>query len=187
MSSERSTKGGSRDLSEISTRVSTRGRLRAPSSGIVPRWASWFYCRAPLHFYYLPERRRLQVTKMRLGPVGGWFTKDAVVDKVPIIRNSTVEEATVDGDHVRLRLSLDGARTSDLTFDHVIAATGYRDDLDWIALLGESLLARIVGVEKTPILSSNFESSVPALYFVGPAAANNFGPVQRFAFGARFG
>ena len=84
---------------------------------------------------------------MRLGPVGGWFTKDAVVGKVPIIVNSTVEEATIDGDHVRLRLSRDGARSSDLTVDHVIAATGYRVDLDRIAFLDESLLARIVGRE----------------------------------------
>jgi hypothetical protein len=44
---------------------------------------------------------------------------------------------------------------------------------------------RIETVEKTPVLSSSFESSIRGLYFVG-AAANSFGPVQRFAFGARF-
>jgi hypothetical protein len=36
------------------------------------------------------------------------------------------------------------------------------------------------------VLSSMFESSVPGLYFVGLAAANTFGPLMRFAFGARF-
>jgi hypothetical protein len=36
------------------------------------------------------------------------------------------------------------------------------------------------------VLKSNFESSVPGLYFVGLAAANSFGPVMRFAFGASF-
>jgi hypothetical protein len=41
-------------------------------------------------------------------------------------------------------------------------------------------------VNGTPILSSNFESSIPGLYFVGIAAANSFGPVMRFAFGAGF-
>jgi hypothetical protein len=35
-------------------------------------------------------------------------------------------------------------------------------------------------------LSSHFESSVPGLYFVGTSAANSFGPLLRFAFGARF-
>jgi len=36
------------------------------------------------------------------------------------------------------------------------------------------------------VLSSSFESSVPGLYFAGVSAANSFGPVMRFAFGAGF-
>ena len=36
------------------------------------------------------------------------------------------------------------------------------------------------------MLSSSFESSVRGLYFVGVAAANSFGPVLRFAYGAGF-
>jgi len=35
-------------------------------------------------------------------------------------------------------------------------------------------------------LSPNFESTVPGLYFVGVSAANTFGPLLRFAFGADF-
>jgi len=163
-----------------------RNRLLAPSSGIGPGWRSWVYCRSPLLFYYLPERLRLKVTKTRLGPVGGWFVKDAVVGKVPIIVNSTVEEATVEGGRVRLRLSTEDARVPHLMVDHVTAATGYRVDVDCITFLEESLRARIDKVERAPILSSHFESSVPGLYFVGPAAANSFGPLQRFTVGARF-
>ena len=106
--------------------------------------------------------------------------------KVPILCNSIVEKATVEGDHVRLRLSTAGAESPDVVVDHVIAATGYRVDVGRIAFLDESLRARIDAVEDTPILSSNFESSEPGLYFVGPAAANSFGPLQRFAVGARF-
>ena len=67
-----------------------------------------------------------------------------------------------------------------------LAATGYAVDIDRIDFLDESLRMRIETVEKTPVLSSSFESSIPGLYFAGPAAANSFGPVQRFAFGARF-
>jgi|SRR5665213_450810 len=163
-----------------------RSRLRAPSSGVGPGWLAWLYCKIPLPFHYFPERLRLQVTKTRSGPIGCWFTKVAVVGKVPFICSSTVEEAAIEGDHVRLRLSPDDARSSDLIVDHVIAATGYRVDVDRIAFLDESLRARIRTVENTPILFSNFESSVPGLYFVGPAAANSFGPLQRFAVGARF-
>jgi hypothetical protein len=37
-----------------------------------------------------------------------------------------------------------------------------------------------------PELSSYFESSVPRLFFVGPAAVDSFGPLLRFACGAKF-
>ncbi|HVC89717.1 MAG TPA: hypothetical protein VND66_03750, partial [Acidobacteriaceae bacterium] len=37
-----------------------------------------------------------------------------------------------------------------------------------------------------PELSADFQSSLPGLYFVGIAAANNFGPMMRFAYGADY-
>lgn len=60
------------------------------------------------------------------------------------------------------------------------------DNIDRISFLDESLRSQINAVEQSPILSSDFESSIPGLYFVGPAAANSFGPLQRFAVGAGF-
>jgi hypothetical protein len=39
---------------------------------------------------------------------------------------------------------------------------------------------------EAPILTRHFESSVPGLYFIGPAAAASFGPMMRFTFGARY-
>lgn len=163
-----------------------RSRLRAPSSGIGPGWRSWLCCNAPMIFHHLPERRRLQVTKTHVGPAGGWFMKDAVIGKVPIITNASVEEALIDGDQVRIRLSSDDDKLQPMIFDHVIAATGFRVDVDRIAFLDKSIRDRISKIDKTPILSSHFESSVLGLYFIGPAAANSFGPVQRFAVGAKF-
>jgi thioredoxin reductase len=165
---------------------SLSSRLRAPGSGIGPGWHSWIYCKFPLLFHYCPERLRLRVVNAHLGPAGGWFIKDAVMGKVPILTNASVKSASLEGERVHLRLSPDSARSSNLSVDHVIAATGYRVDVGRITLLDESLRARIATVEKTPVLSSKFESSVPGLYFIGAAAANSFGPVQRFAVGARF-
>ena len=161
-------------------------RLRAPSSGIGPGWRSLFYCRCPILFHYLPERLRLRQTKSHLVPAGGWFIKDAVKGNVPVFYNSEVEEVSVNGDFLLLRPARGGARCQELKVDHVITATGYAVDIDRIDFLDESLRMRIETVEKTPVLSSSFESSIPGLYFVGAAAANSFGPVQRFAFGARF-
>jgi hypothetical protein len=68
--------------------------------------------------------------------------------------------------------------------DHVIAATGYRVDVRRLKFLGHDTLRRIRMVGGTPILSSDFESSVPGLYFTGLTAARTFGPVMRFVVGA---
>jgi hypothetical protein len=70
--------------------------------------------------------------------------------------------------------------------DHVIAATGYQVDLDRVAFLDAKLCAYIRKTGAAPALSASFQSSVPGLYFVGVSAANSFGPLMRFAFGARF-
>jgi hypothetical protein len=37
----------------------------------------------------------------------------------------------------------------------------------------------------SPVLSADFETSVDGLYVVGPAAAQSFGPVMRFVYGAK--
>jgi thioredoxin reductase len=161
-------------------------RLRAPTSGIGPGWRSWLFCKAPNLYHYLPERWRLQTTKTHAGPSGGWFIKDAVVGKVPMMVNTSVKEVTVEGDRVRLDLLNVDGQSFQLVVDHVIAATGYRVDVNRLTFLDESLRNRIETVQSTPILSANFESSVSGLYFVGPAAANSFGPLQRFAVGAGF-
>jgi len=55
-----------------------------------------------------------------------------------------------------------------------------------MTLLSEELRAAVQTVENTPVLTTRFESSVPGLYFAGPSAANNFGPLLRFAAGGKF-
>jgi len=47
---------------------------------------------------------------------------------------------------------------------------------------GLSLAAHL----RAPILTRNFESAVPGLYFIGLTAAASFGPLMRFTFGARY-
>jgi len=41
-------------------------------------------------------------------------------------------------------------------------------------------------VADTPILNRQFGSSVSGLHFIGAAAANSFGPLLRFAYGAEY-
>jgi thioredoxin reductase len=160
--------------------------LRHPSSGIGPGLRTRFYCDAPWLFHYFPEQLRLLAVRRTLGPAGGWFMKDRVIGRIPLLVGSSLEDAKVRRDRVHLKIRGVGGASHELVADHVIAATGYKLDLRRYDFLGTEIYNGLKSVDNTPVLSSSMESSVPGLYFVGAIAANSFGPVMRFAFGARF-
>jgi cation diffusion facilitator CzcD-associated flavoprotein CzcO len=161
-------------------------RIRRPTTGLGPGWRSLFCTRAPLVFHAMPQWFRLEVVRRHLGPAAGWFIKDLVVGHVAFHLGFNVVQADIQNGRVQLQLaSSDGAQRT-LVTDHVISGTGYRVDLRRLAFLNPGLLAGIRSIENTPVLSMNFESSVPGLYFVGTTSANSFGPMARFAYGARF-
>jgi hypothetical protein len=85
-----------------------------------------------------------------------------------------------------LVLRQSGREGRQIEVDHVIAATGYRADVSRLTFIDEALQSRVSTAEGAPVLGRHFESSVPGLYFVGAAAANSFGPLLRFAYGANF-
>ena len=87
---------------------------------------------------------------------------------------------------VCLKVQAQDGTERELRADHVIAATGYRVDLERLTFVSSPIRSKIATLGGTPALSSTCESSIPGLYFVGIAAANSFGPVMRFAFGADF-
>jgi thioredoxin reductase len=160
--------------------------VRHPSSGLGPGWRSRFFSDAPNLFYHLPQSLRLTVVRRTLGPSAGWFAKDKVMGRVPLALGVSVEGADVKDGKVHLHLrGSDGSRREIVT-EHVIAATGYKVTMERLKFLGTDLRAKVKTLDGAPLLKSNFESSVPGLYFVGLAAKNSFGPVMRFAFGAGF-
>jgi hypothetical protein len=105
---------------------------------------------------------------------------------VPLILGVALKAADVRDDHVHLRVAASDGTEREIVADHVIAATGYRADLRRLPFLNDDLRAALGAIDHTPELSANFESSVPGLHFVGLASANSFGPLARFAFGAKF-
>ena len=121
-----------------------------------------------------------------LGPSGGAFIKDKVVGKVPLLIGYTPAGARIQDGKVCLSLVDQEGGKREVIADHIIAATGYRVNLERLRFLNAKTRSKIKTVTGSPVLSSTFESSVPGLYFVGLAAANSFGPVMRFAFGAAF-
>jgi len=161
-------------------------RLTRPSSGLGPGLKSLFFAESPLAFHYLPGHLRLEAVQRALGPSGGYFIKNKVVGKVPLHLGYSPEGAEVRDGKVHLTLRSVDASTKEIVADHIVAGTGYRVNMDKLTFLSEDIRSAVQRTSGSPVLSSNFESSVPGLYFTGIAAANSFGPVMRFAFGAKF-
>jgi thioredoxin reductase len=161
-------------------------KIQRPQTGIGPGWRLRFCADAPMLFHHLPESLRLEAVRRILGPSGGWFTKEKVVGKVPLLLGYTTQRAEIQNGRVRLQLrAADGSEREVLT-EHVIAATGYKVDLSRLKFLSPEVRSKLKVAGGAPVLSSSFESSMPGLYFAGITAANSFGPVMRFAFGAGF-
>jgi thioredoxin reductase len=161
-------------------------QLRGPITGIGPGWKLFWCTNLPLVFRLMPERFRFLVAEKILGPAPGWFIKDQVEGKIPFNLGVTITKAGVQNGRVHLELTDSSGTTRTLVTDHVIAATGYKIDLRRLTFLDSDIQSGMRSVAHTPILSSNFESSVPGLYIVGVSAMHTFGPLLRFAFGARF-
>jgi thioredoxin reductase len=161
-------------------------RIRTPRSGIGPGWKSRFFTDAPGLFHLLPEDLRIRIVKRYLGPSAGWTVRKGIEGRVPVKLGLTPRSVEVRDGQVHVTLTDQAGKTVEHTADHVVTATGYRVDLGRLKFLSPEVAARVNKLENAPVLSPNFESSVPGLYFVGVASAFSFGPVMRFAFGARY-
>jgi lysine/ornithine N-monooxygenase len=161
-------------------------RVRQPATGIGPGLKSYLYVEYPNLFRHLPRNVRVNIVKTHLGPAAGWPTRDRVLGCVPLSLGFRIERAGISGEQINLRLEDRDGTVVEQFADHVIVATGYKVDLRRLPFLGEAVVSRIRCLQNAPILSANFESSLPGLYFLGLASANSFGPMMRFAYGADY-
>ncbi|MGW5258674.1 FAD-dependent oxidoreductase [Streptomyces sp. NPDC004012] len=162
-------------------------RVARPASPLGTGWALAAVCTAPGGVRRLPASARMLLFRRALGPSGGWWLRDRVEGIVPVRTSSRVTRA--EATESRVRLEVDGPGGSEtLTVDHVLAATGYRLDLDAVPFLSSEARGALACVpgSKAPHLSASFESSVPGLYFTGSLAAPMFGPMMRFVAGTEF-
>ncbi|MEU6404348.1 FAD-dependent oxidoreductase [Streptomyces sp. NPDC046985] len=163
-------------------------RVTRPGSPLGSGWILAAVCRAPGGVRRLPAAARLLLFRRALRPSGGWWLRDRVEGVVPVRTACRVVGAEAAGSAVRLELAGRGGAARTLTVDHVLAATGYRLDVDALSFLSPGVrraLALVPG-SKAPRLSAAFESSVPGLYFTGSLAAPTFGPMLRFVAGAEY-
>jgi thioredoxin reductase len=162
-------------------------RILSPDAGVAAGWKSVAVSELPRTFRWLvrPERRHWFVARA-YGPSGSWWLRQRIENRVEIHLNSRVSSAAVTaGGSVRLRVhSSDGVR--DITAEHVVAATGFRVDIDRVQYLDPSLARSIAReVDGIPALDSRFGTSVPGLFIVGLPSAPVFGPIMRFMYGAK--
>jgi thioredoxin reductase len=155
-----------------------------PSSKIGGGWLLRLCDDAPQLIRLLPERQRLELVRRTLGPSGGYFIKDRVLGQLAVKCGRSVKGAGVADGRVRLAaVGPDGSHEV-IESDHLVMATGYRVDLGRLGFLDKDVLCRLRLAEGAPVLSADYETSVPGLHFVGLASANSFGPVMRFVAGA---
>jgi len=165
-------------------------RILMPRSGLGQGWPARLSTDLPLVFHALPARLRHRAVYRINGPAAGWFAKSNVVGHVTMHLEATIQQAEKNGTGINLHLSLRNGtvqnQVQDLHVDHVIAATGYKVQIQRLNFLDADLRSQIATFNDAPTLTTNFESSAPGLYLVGLAAAPSFGPLCRFAYGAKF-
>lgn len=161
-------------------------RVRHPKSGLGPGLKSWFCCTFPRVYRMLPVSLRTRVLRQHLGPKSQHHFRERIVGRVPMLLQHKVEGCALTDKGVEIRCRDEGGNPVMIETDHVIAATGYAARVDRLRFLAPDLRAAIKTHDGYPVLSSNFESSEPGLYFVGLAAAGTFGPLMRFVYGAGY-
>jgi cation diffusion facilitator CzcD-associated flavoprotein CzcO len=161
-------------------------RIRVPISTLGHGRENWVLEHVPWLMHFLPAHKRLAFTRTHLGPFSGWWLRDRADGQFPIHRHTALIDAKLENERLRLRVNEQGVGEHEIMADHVIAGTGYEVDLNRVPFLTPQLTRSIRLWDRMPRLDRHFESSVPGLFFIGPIAAESFGPLVRFIAGTEF-
>jgi thioredoxin reductase len=182
--------GGGQSALEIAALLHEQGTdvqivLREPElAWQPPAPAEPFGARHPGLFRRLPEAVRVSRAHAAPRPGGASWLRPRVEGKIPALTGHSLRWARPLPGGVRVGLDGPGGRHWELSADHLIAATGYRPDLGRLPFLDGELRAALRTVAGAPAVGRDYQSSVPGLYFVGPAVAPLSGPALRLLSGA---
>ncbi|HEY5378704.1 MAG TPA: NAD(P)/FAD-dependent oxidoreductase [Pseudolabrys sp.] len=155
------------------------GNALIPPSQVGPFPHNWVNeVPAVIHGFSQANRDRWNTLNLRATAIT-WLRprmKDISIDM-----GRTIFAARKEGNEISL--TLDNATKR---YDHVMLATGYRTDVEKMAILDTKMREKIVRHGGLPVLNGGFESSVKGLHFVGASAVGSFGPLLRFIAGAGF-
>jgi thioredoxin reductase len=160
-------------------------RIRAPYSGLGAGWKDIAVAELPqVYRAMFPARKRHSHVSDSFGPSGAWWLRSRVENRIETIYDSTLLGARLADDKVAISVR-QGGRERELQADRVIAATGFKIDLERLDYFDPALLGSIAREGRAPQLDRHYQTSVPGLHIVGAASAPTFGPVMRFMFGAK--
>ena len=155
------------------------GSMLIPPSQVGPFPYNWLN-ETPGVIHWFSQIRRDRWNELNLRATAILWLRPRLVD-VPVDQGRTIFAARQVDKQVSLTLD-----TTSKNFDHVMLATGYRVDVDKMAMLEPKLREKIARHDGLPILSGGLESNVPGLHFIGASAVASFGPLLRFICGAGF-
>ena len=160
-------------------------KVSKPYSGLGAGWRDIAVAELPQAYRALfPARKRHNHVSESFGPSGAWWLRSRVEHRIPMLYDAKLVGAALVGDQVSVTVR-QGGQEQQLRADRVIAATGFRIDMDRIDYLDPTLRATIELEGRAPRLDRHYQTSVPGLHIVGAASAPTFGPVMRFMFGAK--
>jgi FAD-dependent urate hydroxylase len=171
-------------MSRVSKGRTPWERIRSPISGLGAGPKAWLLTNLPGACRYLPDNVRVSFVRRHLPPEGAWWLRPRVDGIVETRLGTQVVDSRASGNRAVLELVQNDRKLSQRQFDHVIAATGFQIDIDRLSFIEPELASTITRIDSSPRLDDAFESNVPGLFFVGPAAAMSFGPLYRFVIGA---
>jgi hypothetical protein len=130
---------------------------------------------------YFPRGMQDSFRKRSLRPAGAKWLMARCKD-IPMTVGKAVESAILEGDKIRLKLSDGSVRV----VDHVVQGTGYKVDVSRYPFFPPAFGNSIRQVNGFPVLSKNFETSIPGLHILGAPAAWTFGPLLFFVAGTDY-
>ena len=165
---------------------SIKDRLLAPMTPLGPGWKKFLCVKLPDIFRVMPDSFRHKVLMRYLGPSPAWSVREIIEAHVDVRLKSTIASAREAKGGLVLALKRADGETENLAVDHVISATGYAVDVAQVPALDGTIRSGLRCANQAPLLSRNFETSEPGLFFVGTPSATSFGPMLRFVCGAAF-
>jgi FAD-dependent urate hydroxylase len=133
-------------------------RIHRPDAGLCAGWGCLAVSELPRAFRWLfPAHKRHRYVASSFGPAGAWWLRERVEGRIDLLLRHRIQSADLAGG--RVRLSVEGPQgLKEIASDCLIAATGFKVNIDRLDFLDPSLLREIARENHSPVLDASFET-----------------------------